>query len=231
MTLLETTQRSISRIREKSDAAILFCSFGKDSLVLLDLMYPHFKRLVLVFMYFVPGLDHIERYVRWAESRYPGIIIDQVPHWTLTRIMRHGLFCTPRPDVKLLSLADINENMRLKHGIQYSFFGMKKADSLNRRLMLGRYGEGYENNGNVYPLADWTQKDIMSYMRMRQLPEPVRYSKNASGGLGFNLDCYLWMRRNAPQDLERVLQAFPMSGKILFDYDHRRTQQSDVGNQ
>lgn len=223
--LLDTTQKSIDRIREKSDAAILFCSFGKDSLVLLDLLYPRFKRLVLVFMYFVPGLDHIEKYVRWAESRYPGIIVDQVPHWTLTRIMRYGLFCKPKPGVKVLSLRDVNRNMQLKHGINFSFYGMKMADGLNRRLMLRGYkDEGYEHAGNVYPLAEWTQKDIMAYMRQRRLPEPVRYSKNASGGVGFNEACYLWMRENAPQDLEKVLRAFPLSEKILFDHDHRRTQ-------
>lgn len=222
-TLLEVTQKSIDRIRAKSDAAILFCSFGKDSLVLLDLLYPHFKRLVLVFMYFVPGLEHIERYVRWAKSRYPGIIVDQVPHWTLTSIMKCGMYCVPRPDTKLLTLRDINQNMQLKHGINYSFYGMKMADSLNRRLFLRGYAEnGYENQGNVYPLAEWTQKDIASYMRQRRLPEPVRYSKNASGGVGFNEACYLWMRKNAPQDLEKVLRAFPLSEKILFDHDQRQ---------
>ena len=50
---------------------------------------------------------------------------------------------------------------------------------------------------------------------------PIRYSSKASGGVGFNLECYLWMRENAPKDLEKVLKVFPMSGKILFDYDNK----------
>ncbi len=47
----------------------------------------------------------------------------------------------------------------------------------------------------VYPLADWTQKDILAYMRQYNLPEPVRYSLKASSGVGFNLDCMLWLKR------------------------------------
>lgn len=36
---------------------------------------------------------------------------------------------------------------------------MKKADGMNRRLMLKGYeANGYENNGLCYPLADYTQK-------------------------------------------------------------------------
>jgi sulfate adenylyltransferase subunit 2 len=171
-------------------------------------------------MYFVEGLEHIEKYIRWAESRYPNIVVDRIPHWNLTYILKSGMFCTMNPKVRLLRLIDVDNAMRLKHGINYVFYGMKKADSLNRRLMLNTY-ENYESKGKIYPLSDWTQKDVISYMRQHKLPEPVRYSKNASGGVCFNIDCYLWMRENYPQDLKKVLQVFPASEKILFEYDIR----------
>ena len=67
MKLLDRTYKSIDRISEISDSALLFCSLGKDSLVLLDLIYPKFNRIVCVFMYFVPGLEHIERWVKWVK--------------------------------------------------------------------------------------------------------------------------------------------------------------------
>jgi len=198
----------------------LFCSLGKDSLVLLDLMYPKFDRIVCVFMYFVKDLEHVNRYINWAKVKYPNIEFVQIPHWNLTYILKSGMYCVPNPKVKLLKLADVEKSMRLKYGINYVFYGMKKADSLNRRLMLNTY-ENYESGGKCYPLADWTQKDILSYMRSYKLPEPVRYSKKASGGIGFNIECFLWLRANYPQDLKRILKVFPMSEKILFDYDYK----------
>lgn len=199
----------------------MFCSLGKDSLVLLDLIYPKFDRIVCVFMYFVPGLEHIERWIGWVKSKYPKIELVQIPHWNLTYILRGGMYCVPNPDVKLLKLADVVKAMQLKHDVYYTFLGMKKADGMNRRLMLNGYEEkGYENNGMCYPLADWTQKDILAYMKQNNLPKPVRYGNKASNGIGFNIDCFLWLRSNYPVDLQKIIKAFPMSGRILFEYDN-----------
>lgn len=219
MNKVEQTNQCIDLIRVKSSEVQLFLSLGKDSLVLLDLIYPKFDRIVCVFMYFVEGLEHIERWIRWTKAKYPKIEFVQVPHWNLTYILRGGMYCVANPKVKLLKLADVVESMRLKHGIRYVFLGMKKADGMNRRLMLKGY-ENYENNGLCYPLADWSQRDILAYMKQKRLPEPVRYSAKASGGVGFNLDCFLWLRENFPGDLRRIIKTFPMSERILFEYDN-----------
>ena len=211
MNKVEQANRYIDLIRERSSEALLFLSLGKDSLVLLDLLYPKFDRIVCVFMYFVKDLEHINRWINWTKARYPKIEFVQVPHWNLTYILRGGM----------LKLADVVKAMQLKHGVYYTFLGMKKADGMNRRLMLNGYEEkGYENNGMCYPLADWTQKDILAYMKQNNLPEPVRYGNKASNGIGFNIDCFLWLRSNYPVDLQKIIKAFPMSGRILFEYDN-----------
>lgn len=185
-------------------------------------MAPHFKEIVCVFMYFVKGLEHIEKYIRWAKTRYPNTTFIQVPHWNLTYILRSGTFCTPKK-TKLLKLADIDNVIRLRTGIEYTFFGMKKADSLNRRLMLMHMDYPYiSETGKVYPLASWTNKEVLAYCKQRNIPEPIRYSKNASGGVGFNLDCFLFLRANYPQDLQKILKAFPQSEKLLYDYDNKQ---------
>ena len=106
MTPIDHANEVIASVRQKTDRAILFYSCGKDSEVLLDLMAPHFKEIVCVFMYFVKGLDHIDNYLRAVKARYANVTILQVPHWTLTRVLRCGLYCIPNPNVKLLSLKD-----------------------------------------------------------------------------------------------------------------------------
>lgn len=219
MAIQDTTQKSIDAIRAKSDSAILFCSLGKDSLVLLDLIYPKFNRIVCVFMYFVKDLEHINRWIGWVKAKYPKIEFVQIPHWNLSYILRGGLYCVPQPKVKLIKLADVVKAIRLKYGINHVFLGMKKADGMNRRLMLKGYQENdYENEGFVYPLADWTQKDILAYMKQHNLPEPVRYSIKASSGVGFNLDCFLWLEKHYPQDLQKIYKVFPLAERILWEY-------------
>lgn len=223
MTLQERTYSYIDLVRQKTDEVLLFLSLGKDSLALLDMIYPKFERIVCVFMYFIKGLEHIERWVGWVKARYPKIEFVQVPHWNLTYILRGGMYCVPNTRVKLLKLADVVKAMQLKYGIHYAFLGMKKADGMNRRLMLKGYeANGYENNGMCYPLADYTQKEVLAYMRQHNLPQPIRYSLKASNGVGFSLDCFLWLRENYPQDLERIYQVFPMSRRILFEYDNKQ---------
>lgn len=223
MALLERTYSSIDRVRERTDSAMLFCSLGKDSLVLLDLIYPRFERIVCVFMYFVKDLEHINRWVNWVKAKYPNIEFVQIPHWNLTYILRGGLYCVPNPKVKLLKLADVIESMKIRFGMDYVFLGMKMADGMNRRLMLKSYEETqYENKGLCYPLAEWTQKGILSYMKQHGLPEPVRYSLKASSGVGFNLDCMLWLERNYPQDLEKIYRTFPMAERILWEYNQKQ---------
>lgn len=221
MSKIDSTNRTIAAVRAKSDSCIVFCSLGKDSLVTLDLVYPHFKRIVCVFMYFVKGLEHIDRWINWVKAKYPKVEFVEVPHWNLSYILKGGLYCVPNPKVKLIKLANVVRSMRLKTGIDYVFLGMKKADSMNRRLMLARMEpEDYVSNGQAYPLAEWTQKDVLAYVRMNKIPETIRYSLKASSGTGFNLECFLWLRENFPQDLETIYKTFPLSRRILAEYDY-----------
>lgn len=223
MTKFDETKKVIAIVREKSDAAIIFCSFGKDSLVTLDLVYPQFSRIICVFMYFVKNLEHVTRWMNWAKAKYPRIEFLEVPHWNLTYILRGGLYCVPDPHVKLMKLADVVHSVRLKTGVYYTFLGMKKSDGMNRNLMLKGYeSQNYENKGFVYPLADWTQKDVLAYMKMNVLPQPIRYSSKASSGIGFNLECFLWLRKNFPGDLQKIYTVFPMSERILWEYDNKK---------
>lgn len=233
---LKDAIRQIEKIREKSSECILMQSLGKDSLVLLDLLYPRFERVVCVFMYFVKDLEHINRWVRYVKVRYPKIEFVQIPHWNLTYVLRSGMYCVAQPKIRLLNLADVVRALRDKYHIDYVFTGMKKADSLNRRVMMTdiikkRLAKGeeelYESKGMCYPLADLTQKDILIYMRDHHLPEPVRYSKDASGGLGFNIQCFTWMEKNFPQDLERIYKVFPLSRRILMEHHLKEEKEQD----
>ena len=215
----------IDRIASRTDEVALMLSLGKDSLVLLDLMYPRFKRVVCVFMYFVKGLSHIQRYIDYVKVRYPRIEFVELPHWNLTYLLKSGMYCPPQ-NVKLMKLRDVIEGVKRKYGVEYVFLGMKKADSLNRRLMLKTYEPTYENNGLVYPLADWTQKMELTYMRQRRLPEPIRYSLKASSGVGFNRECFTWLEKNCPKDLEKIYEVFPLSRVILFRESYGRTTEN-----
>lgn len=223
MNKLQEAHNIICRVAEKQSSCIIMCSLGKDSLVTLDLVYPRFERVVCVFMYFVKDLDHINGWIRWVKKKYPKVEFMQVPHWNLTYILRGGLYCVPNPKVKLWNLSKTIEALRLKTNCYYVFLGMKKADGMNRNLMLkGCEANGYENKGLVYPLASWTQKDVLAYMKQKRLPQPVRYSSKAGGGVGFSEETFTWLEKHYPQDLQKIYKVFPMSERILFEQNYKQ---------
>ena len=47
------------------------------------------------------------------------------------------------------------------------------------------------------------------------------YFKEAGNGLWFDIKVFLWLKKNEPEDLQKILKAFPLSEKILFDYEQR----------
>ena len=104
---------------------------------------------------------------------------------------------------------------------------MKQSDSLNRRLMLRGYELQAINNktGMVYPLSLWSNPEVLSYITLKGLPEPVRYTMNKkSQGIGFNLDVFLYLRKNYPKDLEKILNQYPLSEQILFEHDRKESK-------
>lgn len=222
---LTHAKRVISLVAQKSDRAILFYSSGKDSIALLDLMAPHFKEIVLVYMYLVPGLQHVDKYLNYSRAKYPNVTVKQVPHWNLSYIQAYGMFTEPKENIKLLKLKHIDAAIREETGIEYVFYGMKKADGMSRNIMLSRYDlHALSTTGKVYPLALWTKADVLQYIRSRGLPLPIEYSKGkASQGLGLNIDCFLYLQKNYPADLTRILSAYPLAEKILIDHQNRQT--------
>lgn len=226
MKKLAHAKHVINLISQKTDRVLLFYSCGKDSIALLDLLSKEFDEVVCVFMYFVRELSHTNRFIRFSEIKYPNVTFHQVPHWNLTYLHRAGLYCKPNPNIRLLKLMDVNEAMRLKTGINYSFFGMKQADGMHRRIMLKGYEEeaiNYKTN-NVYPLSTWYDKDVLRYIKENKLPQPVQYGNKRSNGVGFDIDVFLYLQKNYPNDLKKIFDEYPLAERILFEHEQTRVK-------
>lgn len=228
MTPIEHAKKVISTVSEKSSRAILFYSAGKDSIALLDLMAKEFDEVVCVFMYFVKDLEHIDKYIRFSKSRYNNVRFEQVPHWILSQIHNTGLYCVPQK-TRLIKLSTVIQAMKLKTGIDYVFLGEKQADNMSRRIKLRQYEEeAISNTKNIYPLTKWRDGDVLTYIQKNRLPKPINYGKkkNRPVGVIFDTEVYVWLRENYPQDLQKLLKAYPLSEKILFDYDREQQIQN-----
>lgn len=217
----------IKRVAQTTDEAILFHSAsGKDSIALLHLMAPHFKKIVCVFMYIVKDLMHISRYIEYAKNKYPNIEFVQIPHYALFSYIKYGTLGMQRNEKqRLYTLADLTDRIRKEYNIQWAFFGFKQSDSMNRRLMLRTYDDDAINykTQKAYPLSPYKNKDIIHYINSNNLIPPESYGKGQSSGTAIGDEDYLvFLRNKFPKDLEKITSIFPDVKRLLFEYDYKQ---------
>lgn len=213
----------IHRVRQQTDTAVLYYSAGgKDGIALLDMLASVFSRVICVYMYLIPDLDHIRPYLRWAERHYRNVEVIQIPHWQRDVLLKNGFFCEEQPDIKPRKIGDVEEEVRQLTGQHYAFSGMKGVDGYMKRMrlmMFEKRGGLITEKGMAYPLARWTNKDVLQYIRTRNLIQPFVYVEgNVSQGFGIELPTMLLMQYRYPKDLERMLEMFPYASKLLYDF-------------
>ena len=223
-------ERAINVIRtvaSTTDRAVLFSSAsGKDSIALLEMMYPYFREIVCIYMYAVKDLEHINRYIGWAQSRYPNARFVQVPHYSVYSFIKVGfLGCRKNPKQKLWTLAEITDKVMERFGVEWAFFGFKQSDSLNRRLMLRTYTDGAicEKTKKCYPLSTYKNADVLRYIEDHHLIRPETYGgeSQSSGTDITDIHYLLYLREHFPDDLQRLFGMYPMAERILFEHDKK----------
>lgn len=223
--MLNRAQQIIEQIAQKTSKVILFHSMsGKDSIALLNLLYPHFDRVVCVFMYVVKDLDHIARYMHYINKKYPKAQIIQIPHFSLFSYIKTGyLGYTQNEKQRLYTLANLTDNIREKTNIEWAVFGFKQSDSMNRRVMLRTYQDEAinEKNKKVYPLSTYKNADIIEYIKAEKLITPEKYGNSQSSGTDItDLHYLLFLRNHYPDDLKKIINEFPLVERKLYEYDY-----------
>lgn len=225
---MDAARKHIMKISSVTDRAVLFHSAsGKDSIALLDLMAPLFKEIVCVYMYTVKDMQHINKYIAWAQNRYANVRFVQIPHYAVFTYIKSGyLGCKQDITQKLYTLEGLTDAIRKRYEIEWAFFGFKQSDGMNRRIMLRTYDDEAVNykTKKCYPLSPYKNADVLHYIEERGLIRPEDYGeKTRSTGCDVSdINYLLWLERNWPQDLKRLYAMYPMAERIMFE--HKRNE-------
>ena len=229
---LKRAREIIDDVSKETDSILLFHSLsGKDSIVLLDLCYKKFNRVIVVFMYLVKDLEHIMRYYNYAKAKYPNIEFVQVPHYALFNYIKTG-YMGIKQDTKQRqwTLADITDKLREKLGVEWACYGFKQSDSLNRRLMLRSYTDGKEainwKTKKFYPLSTYKNKEIMDFILDHRLknPEVCGTNKQSSGVDIEDVEYQKYLKELFPEDLEKIYKVFPMARIVMLKANNKEEQ-------
>lgn len=229
---LKRAREIIDDVSKETDSILLFHSLsGKDSIVLLDLCYKKFKRVIVVFMYLVKDLEHIMRYYNYAKTKYPNIEFVQVPHYALFNYIKTGYMgIKQNTKQRQWTLADITDKLREKLGVEWACYGFKQSDSLNRRLMLRSYTDGKEainwKTKKFYPLSTYKNKEIMDFILDHRLknPEVCGTNKQSSGVDIEDVEYQKYLKELFPEDLEKIYKVFPMARIVMLKANNKEEQ-------
>ena len=229
---LKRAREIIDDVSEETDSILLFHSLsGKDSIVLLDLCYKKFKRVIVVFMYLVKDLEHVMRYYNYAKAKYPNIEFVQVPHYALFNYIKTGYMgIKQNTKQRQWTLSDITDKLREKLGVEWACYGFKQSDSLNRRLMLRSYTDGKEainwKTKKFYPLSTYKNKEIMDFILDHRLknPEVCGTNKQSSGVDIEDVEYQKYLKELFPEDLEKIYKVFPMARIVMLKANNKEEQ-------
>ena len=229
---LKRAREIIDDVSKETDSILLFHSLsGKDSIVLLDLCYKKFKRVIVVFMYLVKDLEHIMRYYNYAKAKYPNIEFVQVPHYALFNYIKTGYMgIKQNTKQRQWTLSDITDKLREKIGVEWACYGFKQSDSLNRRLMLRSYTDGKEainwKTKKFYPLSTYKNKEIMDFILDHRLknPEVCGTNKQSSGVDIEDVEYQKYLKELFTKDLEKIYKVFPMARIVMLKANNKEEQ-------
>lgn len=156
--LLDKTNRFIAFALSNIKNPYLACSFGKDSSVMLDLVFKQKADIIVKFASHPETriIDNYDEVINWWIKK--GIILKEI-------FLDGGL-------VKIKH-AQRNALDAMQESWDSFFVGIRKQENYARNIHLKTYGKFHKlKNGRIKisPLADWTETDISAYILANDLP-------------------------------------------------------------
>lgn len=234
--LAETAIERIERIAQGYSRVCVGYSAGKDSIVIEDLVrragVPHTPILWR-------GIFHHASFDQWLAENAPRdlrtVWIDR-PTWAYLEAHPEMIFpTTSRETTRWMSFKwDVQKRTFKEDGFDLFITGRR----ISERNRCGSKADEYLVRDGVYdtfsPIADWTTKDIIAYLRYNGLSIPPQYFDQPDGFVSgsdswIELPRYESVRETVEEMLEDAYRADPEAVKevgkhltIVADYLHLR---------
>ena len=197
----------IAGVLNKEPAILLF-STGKDSIAAGNLLFANgLTGITPVFLYFVPDLTIKKSIIAYYEKRW-GVKVEQRPH-PRNLSLKTG---------KKYRMADIEHSLRAELNVSWIIDGAKKTDSMARRGMLANLSEGIdERNRKIYPLADWSDRKVMAYIKANRLMLPVEYQHGFRRDFNVpTIEKLVYLKNNFSGDYRKIIAEFPQLEAMVW---------------
>lgn len=232
----------IQLMAQHTDTIILSFSAGKDSIAAWLALKPHFKRIVPVYMYLVPGLEFIDHNIKYYEEVFETPII-QMPNPSLYRMLKARAFQPPERNLIIEEFGiqnfdndDLFSLICEDQGLPPNTFvatGVRAADSPNRRSSINKHGPVTLSRTPpiFHPIWDWRKDQLIEVIRDSKVKLPIDYQWFGRSFDGIDLRFIYPLKQHAPADYARILEWFPLAELEIFRFEAaKRNRGAEYGN-
>ncbi|HEX8116330.1 MAG TPA: hypothetical protein VF521_03595 [Pyrinomonadaceae bacterium] len=215
--------------KETGDTCLLSFSMGKDSIAAWLQARKFFKRVIPVYLYYIPGIQFIEKSLKYYE-RFLGEHIYRLPNPPSQRKLIEYIFQPPEHcavidqlGLEEWSYADTMDLVRDELDLWDAFcaVGVRAADSPMRRVAIIKHGPIHLENRTFQAVYDWKKADLVREFRASGVKLPIDYRIWGRTWDGLDFRFLFWMKRYLPEDYERVLEVFPLAELELKRMEYR----------
>ena len=205
------------------DQLLFFFSGGKDSIVMLDLItkYTNIKKIIGVFLYFIPNLIYKNEIISYYSKKY-NVEIKQIPHPDYFIYQQNEVYGRENNlDRKYtqteLKLGNYQAYIKKKFGIEWGAIGYKRSDSITRARQFYKYTAIDTKHKYIYPVAYFTDNDIYFYLKKNKLKLPAEYANDFKGDITtpFSQEILLFLKQNYESDYDKIMETFPQLESIF----------------
>ena len=226
------------QMREKHGGTILLSfSTGKDSLGSWIQCQKFFDRIIPFYLYPAPGLEFIERSLRYYEEVFDTHII-RLPHPSLYRQLNNLVLQAPencgvieelarKGKLPMFDYDDIYNIIKEDLGLPYDTYtalGVRAVDSPNRWAAIQKYGPVNDSRRTFYPTYDWRKADLMRAISASGIRLTADYRIFGRSFDGIDVRFSAGLKEHYPEDFERLKRFFPLLDLDILRLEYRKRE-------
>jgi hypothetical protein len=224
------------RIKDISgtDKIMLGFSRGKDAIGAAIELKKYFD-VVPVFYDGCPGLQFVADSLAYYERALFKRKIHVVPHPNFFRKLQHwafqdyhGFFVINQIPFPRWTHDDVHKWVIDKEGLPSTTFiatGVRAADSVTRRTAIAKHGPITLSKRTVHFIWDWNKERLISEMQAANVKLPIDYLLWGRTFDGIDARFMIPLKRELPEDFERVKRWFPLVEADMIRYTRLRHEQ------
>lgn len=228
---IKSAENMLRIVRSETDAIGVALSFGKDSLVTLDLCSKIFARMEAFYLYRVKDLQIVAGWARQVEKRY-GISVMMLPHFDLIRLYKNAVLqphWNGLERIPAVKMRDIENYFRAKANIEWLALGWRRNDSFNRAIIMKHTGGIDFKAKRVFPLRSWRRAQVYNYLDAEGIERPDGLGRKEQGGLDFHPAALRTLKETSPEDWRKWLIDFPFAAIQLIQISAGSMEQNRIG--